>query len=175
VYSYSVSPSASLIAICCSAFSPLDRPYQTYPPASYLKPNIQNVQFYDSVTNNFTDVTSNWLSNDCQTDVESISSSVSYPATCQFDSSNYSPTSSLVICRNAIKSIEYIFTHSQSSSSSIQQVDVLLTVQDLLYNTNTTSDSGSSLPSISQSFSVQWVDIPPSSSISNSSGNVIKR
>jgi hypothetical protein len=119
-------------------------------------------------------VTGSWQLNDCQTNVESTTET--YPTGCQFDSSNYSPTSSLVICRNAIKSIEYTFTHSQSSSSAIQQVDVFVTLQDLLFDTNTSADSDStSIPSISQSYSVQWTDIPPSSSISNSSGNVIKR
>lgn len=151
--------------------SALDRPYQTFPPASYLKPNIQNVQFYDSVTKTFTNVTGDWQLNNCQTDVETTS--VMYSTNCQFDSSNYSPTSSLIICRNAIKSIEYIFTHSQSSSSAIQRVDAIVTVQDLFYNTNI-SDLGS-IPIISQSYSVQWIDVPPLSSISNSSGNVIKR
>lgn len=150
-----------------------NRPYLTVLPASYLTPNIKEVQFYDFETKQSTNITGNWKLNNCETNIESISTS--YPSNCQFDSTNYSSSSSLVICRNAIKSIDYTFTHSQSTSSSIQKVDVYVTLQDILFDINSTTTINTALPSLQQSYSIQWTDNPSSSAISNSSGNVIKR
>lgn len=132
-----------------------------------MQPNIKNVLFFNS-NGALVNVTGDWKLFNCQTGMETNSSN--YSVNCQFDSTNYSPSATLSICRNAIKSIDYTFTHSQSTTSYIQQIDVVLTVQDIFFDTTL-----SQTPSITQSYSISWTDEPPTSSISNSSGNVVKR
>jgi hypothetical protein len=146
------------------------RPYLTHSPTSYVKPTLKQVNYYDSLSQQLVNITVDWIRSECQTNIESYSKS--YPSSCQFDTIGYSPSTnhSLVICRNAIQSIEYIITHSQSKHSSLDRVDVYLTLQDVVV------DNSTSTPSVlTQSYSLRWTDIPSLSSLSNSSGNMVKR
>lgn len=156
-------------AVCASSFIfDFVRPYAGNSQVSYVTPKIQQVSFYDVNTGTLTNVTGNWRLYSCNTGMETTSTN--YTSECQFDSANYSPTATSSICRNAIKSIEYTFIHSQSAVSSIEGIDVVLIVQDILFD-----HTSAVPPSITQSYTVKWTDVPSPSSISNSSGNVIKR
>lgn len=138
---------------------------------------LNSIYFQDILTNEQTDITTDWLSNGCTTYSYSNSNVTDYVVTPSDSTCSFSSTATKrsilsnasLLCLGMVKSVEYIVNHASTADAEIESIRANVVITDVPMNWQDTQ-----VVQFHQSYGIKYSSVN-SDGLSSSNGNLVTR